>query len=216
MKTTALNSVYLIFIVCLVFFSTNVQAQTIYLEPYVHIGYLLNPPTDEELGGSRLQTEVDLKPLNYGFGLQILMKFRDSSSFRIGLDLGYGRIYSSAITFLDPFLDPSGHMTVDTWTNTQKERSLRTLGIFEFYPGIKSLSIQTGFGFYVAYRTYEGSHLSESTNYIRPSFMVALRYSLYKAKRISVPIIIRLDNQYAKDYGPLTSVNIMSGVSIKF
>jgi hypothetical protein len=213
MIKTLLNSVSLIMLVFLALLSDKAQAQITYLRPYGHIGILLTPPGDEELGSSRFISTVEMNPLNYGFGLQPFFRtFRDSSTLKIGFDFGWSRIFYSDVVIKDPSVSISGHTTVDTWTNIKKENSFRTHGIIEFYPENRSIFIQAGIGLNVVFRTYSG----KNTNYIRPSFMAALGFSLFKSKKVSVPIIVRFDNQYATDYGLLISANIMSGVNIKF
>ncbi len=195
------------------------SASAVEIRPYMRLGYLLTPPTAEELefvlvGGTPADAEVgmDMNQINYGIGAQVF--FLDNTSImknatlRLGAEAGIHRLFSSEHT--------GAYQSV----NRDSEAAFVLLVLGEFKSAEMPFVFQVGLGPALVYWSWEYEYFGYSYEYesdsgigFCPVIMAAGGLDLQVSDTISIPIMLRSDNVIR--YGIMASISGSVGVSIK-
>jgi|WetSurMetagenome_2_1015567.scaffolds.fasta_scaffold00018_2 hypothetical protein len=199
----------------LIFFQATTSAQRFSITPSIRLGVLLTPPTPEELDYNPdidYSDNFDMNPFNYGLGLQGLFGVGSTSSIRLGVDLGFKRVFSSTMNFDNTYIG------LGISENLDREHAIDLELVFDKAFG-KRFHLQAGAGPYFSIwkwtydynGPYAVDHQEDGGVAVNFGFLVAGSFDVYKKEHISIPVSFRLDGVIR--YGILLAPMISTGIT---
>ena len=190
------------------------------IRPYLRVGFLLTPPSADDLGYEIVDDVVDLDQFldvnkgNFGAGVQIFLPLSKNPSLKWGLDIGAQKLFSSRFE-----TDASDLPYVDEDYHLDSEYDIYLLAIAELTPAGSPFFVQGGAGGHFVKWSYEYNYESDYQSKHETGggmefcfgLMGAAGTSLRINDRISLPISLRLDGLLR--YGLLVSAGLVVGFS---
>jgi hypothetical protein len=192
------------------------------IRPYLKVGFLLTPPSADDLGyvsadaGGDLDQYLTVNKGNFGAGLQVFLPVALAPSLKLGLDVGFHKLFSSRfdtgaadISFIYEDYDEDSDYDV------------HVLGLAEMVPNGSPFFLQGGLGGHFVHWSwtenyeskYQSIHETKSGTDFVLGLMAAAGTSLKVGDRVSLPISIRLD--YLFRYGSLLTAGLVVGLSFR-
>lgn len=204
------NYLYLLLLMFnLIFISDKISAQRFTFSPTLRLGVLITPPTYSELGYNT-DDNFKMNPFNYGIGLQGLFGIGSTSTIKLGLELGFKKVFSATET-LDNTDIGLGYSE-----NIDKEHAINIHVIFDKAFGEK-FHFQAGVGPHLTLWTWTYDYTGPSTTHsedggvgVNFGFMTSGVIYLLKSEHFNIPLALRLDCTVR--YGVLLSPTISTGI----
>jgi hypothetical protein len=203
--------------------ATQISYGQFILRPYATGGYLLTSPTASDLeyvivGGGNPDQYLTVNRGIFGGGLQLLYALPATRrSLRIGLDVGWQKLFSSKFDTHDA----DGVLIYEDYSE-DKDDAAHVLAMVEYkFPGLP-VFVQGGIGAYMVFWTwdynfsgrYSTEYKTESGNATNLGAEAALGINLITLPHVRIPVLARLD--YISRYGTTLAGNVMVGVTFTF
>ncbi len=212
-KRTVLPFVGLLFLLSMV--NSSQAGETISLRPYLNVGYLLTPPSAEDLryvevGGGNLDRYLDVNRGNFGGGLQFLLSpskpLMEGMNTKLGLDIGVKRLFSSKF------------QAYENAYHKETEYDLSSMGLVELAPEGSPFFLQAGVGVHFVFWWWEYNFRGKySSEYKEDSGMdtnVGLSgtagMNLPIGEKLHMPIMVRVEHIFR--YGSTAMISAMVGL----
>lgn len=189
--------------------------------PYLKVGYLFTPPSAADLdyvdvGGGSLDEFLTVHSGNFGVGTQIYLqegKFGiEKQGLRLGLDLGFQRLFSARFESNEADLS-----YIDQAYSDENEWGLNALALANYAPGESPVFFQAGLGAnlvfwqwkYVYHSIYQDTENVESGTEVNLGILLAVGMNL-QAGNTDIPVMFRIDDVFR--YGSTATASVMIGM----